>query len=691
MGGLGIFTGIAARFRGSLRFKLLALALGPLLVAVPILIGILAGWGAVYYDRLLITKVQSDLAVAHGYFDQVREGVGRRVETLAGSERLARALRERPGAVALGELLREMQQQLKIDFLILLDSNGRVRAATGGPAIGSSYSEWEVVRRALSGHAETEVDILDAVQLAVIDPALAEKARTPLIATRNAQTTQRNEETRGMVMHAAAPIVSAAREGGASVGVLVGGLLLNKNLEFVDRINDIVYPEGALPLGSVGTATLFLDDVRIATNVRLFENVRAIGTRVSAEVRHTVLDLGRTWLDRAFVVNDWYVSAYEPVIDSRGQRVGMLYVGFLEGPFQHARQLALAAVALLFVLTVAVAAFVSLRLARHVSQPVERMHGTMSAIESGQTEARVGTHLPDLAGADELAELAAHFDRLLDRLETQTDALQRWGSELDSKVAERTQELATANQTLRSAQQRLVMSEKLAAIGQLAAGVAHEINNPVAVIQGNLDVLRETLGDAAEPAMPEIRLIQDQVFRIRLIVTKLLQFARPAEYAGYLEPVALDQVVQDSLVLVAHQMRKTNVAVTQEMRATRPVSVNRNELQQVLINLMVNALQAMPEGGTLRLVSGDREEGGVPGGFVAVGDSGPGITPEDRERLFDPFFTTKTSDGTGLGLWVSLGLVQRYAGRIEAACPPAGGSVFTVWLPNETSVEVTAA
>jgi len=691
VGSLGIFTGIAARFRGSLRFKLLALALGPLLVAVPILIGILAGWGAVYYDRLLITKVQSDLAVAHGYFDQVREGVGRRVETLAGSERLARALRERPGPAALSELLREMQQQLKIDFLILLDSNGRVRAATGGPAIGSTYSGWEVVRRALSGHAETEVDILDAVQLAVIDPALTEKARTPLIATRNAQATQRNEETRGMVMQAAAPIASVTREGGAGAGVLVGGLLLNKNLEFVDRINDIVYPEGALPLGSLGTATLFLDDVRIATNVRLFENVRAIGTRVSAEVRNTVLEQGRTWLDRAFVVNDWYVSAYEPVVDSRGKRVGMLYVGFLEGPFQHARQLTLAAVALLFVLTVAIAAFVSLRLARHVSRPVERMHGTMSAIESGQTEARVGTHLPDLAGADELAELAAHFDRLLDRLEAQTDALQRWGSELDGKVAERTQELATANQTLRSAQQRLVMSEKLAAIGQLAAGVAHEINNPVAVIQGNLDVLRETLGEAAEPAMPEIRLIQDQVFRIRLIVTKLLQFARPAEYAGYLEPVALDQVVQDSLVLVAHQMKKTNVAVVQELHATRPVSVNRNELQQVLINLMVNALQAMPEGGTLRLASGDREEGGIRGGYVAVGDSGPGITPEDRERLFDPFFTTKTSDGTGLGLWVSLGLVQRYGGRIDVECPSSGGSVFTVWLPNETAAGAGAA
>jgi two-component system, NtrC family, sensor kinase len=120
---------------------------------------------------------------------------------------------------------------------------------------------------------------------------------------------------------------------GGYVGVLVGGILLNKNLEFIDRLNEIVYPEGSLPFGSAGTATLFLDDVRVATNVRLFEGGRAIGTRVSAAVYDAVLGEGKTWLDSAFVVADWYVSAYAPLIDSRQQRIGMLYVGYLEGPF----------------------------------------------------------------------------------------------------------------------------------------------------------------------------------------------------------------------------------------------------------------------------------------------------------------------------------------------------------------------
>ena len=104
--------------------------------------------------------------------------------------------------------------------------------------------------------------------------------------------------------------------------------MLNHNLAFIDTINDLVYSAASLPEGSQGTATLFLDDVRISTNVRLFAGTRALGTRVSEAVRQAVLGEGRIWLDRAFVVNDWYVSAYEPVVDTRGRRIGMLYVGF---------------------------------------------------------------------------------------------------------------------------------------------------------------------------------------------------------------------------------------------------------------------------------------------------------------------------------------------------------------------------
>ena len=158
----------------------------------------------------------------------------------------------------------------------------------------------------------------------------------------------------------------------------------------------------------------------------------------------------------------------------------------------------------------------------------------------------------ELAARDELGALAGHLDELLDVIDDKTAALQRWGEELDHKVAERTQELEASNASLQMAQQQLVKSEKLAAIGQLTASIAHEINNPIAVMQGNLDLMRETLGAHAQPVRGELQLLDEQVERMRLIVTQLLQYARPTEYAGYVESLDLNRTVNDCLVLVGH-------------------------------------------------------------------------------------------------------------------------------------------
>ena len=655
--------------RRSFRVRLLLLALLPLGVVLPLLLAVLAIWGGDYFDRLLTTKVRTDLAVAHGYFERVTDAVGSSVEGLANSARLGRALVQpadrRAGAIA--ELLAEVRLGQRLDFLRFLDVDRSNRVA----------ADWPVIKAALAGVARTETEIFSAAQLRQIDPVLAERALTPLIATANAQPDQRQMEDRGLMVHSAAAVRDAD---GHLLGVLEGGVLLNKNLAFIDRLNDIVYPAGALPVGSAGTATLFLGDVRVATNVRLFEGGRAIGTRVSAAVHAAVLDEGRTWLDRAFVVNDWYVSAYEPLLDSHEQRIGMLYVGFLDGPFAQARQQTFAIVVGLFALAMGVAAIFAVIWARRVFRPIERMHTTMHAIERGDADARVG----EVESEDELGVVAAHFDQLLDRLQAQAESLKRWGDSLDAKVAERTAELEQAVADLRAAQSQLVMNEKMAAIGQLTAGVAHEINNPIAVIQGNLDVLRDILGPAAAPVAPEIRLIHEQVHRIRLIVTKLLQFARPQDYVGYLEPVAPAPLIQDSLVLVGHLLKKGNIAIEQHLDSTRNVLCNRNELQQVLINLMVNAIQAMPDGGVLTLAAEDWDEADMPIDLrLAVTDSGPGVSDEDRERLFKPFFTAGKPGGTGLGLWVSQSLVERYGGKITVDSAPARGTRFAVWLRFE--------
>ena len=675
MSGLGPVNPAAApqpSARRSLRTRLLLLALLPLGVVLPLLVAVLAWWGGDYFDRLLVTKVRSDLAVAHGYFDRVSDGVGRSLAALAESERLARTLRLSPSARdrAISELLLSIRGEQRLDFLHLVTVDRENREKPPRPAIAS----------ALAGSPLTSTELFSPEELAALSPELAQRAQTPLIATANARPDNRASENRGLVIHGAAPVRDSA---GRVIGVLEGGVLLNKNLDFIDRLNAIVYPEGALPFDSAGTATLFLGDVRVATNVRLFAGERAIGTRVSNAVHGAVLGDGKTWLDRAFVVRDWYVSAYEPLVSGSGERIGMLYVGFLEGPFSSARRQVFAGIALLFGVVMLVAGTLAALWARRVFRPVERMHAAMHAIERGDAHARVGP-LDACGNGDELGIVAAHFDRLLDQLQAQTDSLKRWGDSLDGKVAERTAELEQAVTNLKAAQSQLVKNEKLAAIGQLTAGVAHEINNPIAVIQGNLEVLRALLGPQAEPVEPEIKLIHEQVHRIRLIVTKLLQFARPQDYAGYLEPVNAPQLVQDSLLLVRHLLKQGHIAIEQQLDSGRQILCNKSEVQQVIINLLVNAIEAMPDGGLLKLAAEDWDEADMPVGLrLSVSDSGPGIPAKDLERLFQPFFTAKKPGGNGLGLWVSKTLIERYGGRLTAASPPGQGACFTVWLRCE--------
>ncbi len=628
--------------RLSIRHKLLALALLPLLGVLPLLGAGLLWWSDAAIDELLRTKVRADLAVAHGYFERVLGEVGGATAGIAESHALVQAITAGRGA---DELLRQRARRTELDFIRLLPPDPLRRDGTG-------------------------VDVLEPAQQEMLSDSQRARVAVPLRETRNAAPTERRTEDRAMVLLATQAVRGA---GGVLLGHVQAGVLLNHNLPFIDHINEIVYPEGSLPFtawGSRGTATLFLGDVRISTNVRLFGGTgasgeRAIGTRVSQRVRDAVLGQGRTWLDRAFVVDDWYVSGYEPLADAEGRRVGMLYVGVLERPFTLIKYAALASIGLLSFAVMALAAFVSLRWARSIFGPVERMAATMTQVEAGALDARVGTlALP----ADELGRLAGHLDRLLAAIEGHT-------RELDQKVRERTAELELA-------QQQLVRSEKLATVGQLTASIAHEVNNPIAVIQGNLDLLRELLGpEATARVAPELKLVDEQILRMRLIVTQLLQFARPTEFAGYVETLEPAPVLADCLVLVGHLLARTQVRVQRELKATRAVAINRQELQQVLVNLLVNAIHAMEErgGGTLALATRDAGADAVE---IVVADDGPGLAPELLAQLFQPFVTRKR-EGTGLGLWISRGIVERYGGDITAANRDSGGAAFTVRLKAE--------
>ncbi|MBD3802527.1 MAG: cache domain-containing protein [Thioclava sp.] len=632
----------------SVRVRLLVIALLPMLVLLPVLLGGTVWRWSGKVDAILLNKVTGDLTIADQYLGRLIETSGERVDAVARSVAMQTAL----DGGTIDAFLEQERARLGLDFLHV-----------------TRDTTWPVIRDALDGKWQSTIDVFDADTLAGLSPGLATRAEIPLVPTRGAVPTERTVEARGMVIHSAAPLTLPD----GTRAALAGGVLLNRNLGFIDTINALVYRAESLPEGSQGTATLFLDDVRISTNVRLFENVRALGTRVSAEVRAQVLGEGRIWLDRAFVVNDWYISAYEPIRDSFGTPVGMLYVGFLETPFSAAKRNSVITLSLAFLFIALASVPVFLRWAGHIFRPLEGMTRTIDRVESGDLGAR---NAPvDMDG--EIAQVARHFDSLLDRLEQRDRELRQWGETLEHRVDERTRELREANQRLEQTTERLIISEKLAAVGEITASVAHEINNPVAVIQGNLDLARSNLGEDGRRAEEEFRLIDDQVYRIGVIVSKLLHFARPEEYSGADRLVDLSQVARDCLVLTRHQIQAAGITSIVETKSTSQVHMSRTELQQVVVNLILNAVHAMPGGGTLRVATTEAS-GEV---ILSVEDTGTGIDPSVLPRIFDPFFTTKQAQGTGLGLSISQQLVSRAGGRISASSTPGSGSRFEIVLP----------
>jgi signal transduction histidine kinase/DNA-binding response OmpR family regulator len=248
-------------------------------------------------------------------------------------------------------------------------------------------------------------------------------------------------------------------------------------------------------------------------------------------------------------------------------------------------------------------------------------------------------------------------------------AVKSFNKELEQRVQERTAELEAA-------QEQLVQAEKLASIGQLAAGVAHEINNPIGVILGFAQVMLKRISPD-DPMHKPLSTIEREGLRCKEIVQDLLDFARQSK--PVLSRLDINDVIDAASELMPHHFNSDRVEVIKHYAATLPkVLGDENQLQQVFLNILINAYQAMPDGGRLYITS-QAQDGEI---LAVFEDTGIGIPREDLKRIFDPFFTTKeVGEGTGLGLSISYGIVEQHGGTIQVDSASGEGSTFTVRLP----------
>lgn len=494
-------------------------------------------------------------------------------------------------------------------------------------------------------------------------PALPERARIVVRPTEYAARYSKAVEEQGLFLQAAAPVRDRS---GTVIGALHAGILLNADNVLVDDITQIVF--GGTP---GGVATIFLGDLRIATSVRDERGERATGTLMSEAVRDVVLRRGEGWNDRAFVYSDWFVSAYAPLRDPAGKTIGALYVGMPEAPFQALR----AHTNLLFAIVLVGGALVGMALAGWVSgrlaRPIRKLADGARRIASGERHTAI-----TVTGHDEIATLAEEFNTMAERLRAREEEIGALNRTLEEKVARRTAELGEKGRQLLAAERELAQAERLAGIGLLAAGVAHEINNPLAIIRGNAELLQMSLPETAEQ-QEEVGVILKQTTRVERIVSQLRSFSRSQRKSP--EPVVLGTLLDEILEQIGHQSPLQGVTVERRYQPGIRLLADGDQLRQVFTNLILNALQAMAGQGMLTIETGlDQDEKRC---RIRVLDTGPGLPAEAGEQLFTPFFSTKPQ-GTGLGLSVSYGIVRDHGGQIEAADRDDGpGAAFTVTLP----------
>jgi two-component system NtrC family sensor kinase len=603
--------------------------------------------------------VDHDFATARTVYEQQLQTLKLSVEFAAAGTTVQRYLAG-GDAGSLSGYLERIRQDLGFDFLSLTDRKGRVVFRVSQPGrIRDDASSVSVVRAALAGKIAAATETLPASLLGREDPGL--RARVHLGA-------DAGDESPGMALVVAAPVGTSS---GQPAGALYGGILLNGNFGIVDRVWELLFRGDRFKDVDSGSVTIFERDVRISTNVRTKAGNRAVGTLAPSEVREAVLNRGQLWRGRTFVVKDWYTSEYAPIRNYDGAVIGILSVGILENTYTAIRNRVILSFFGIATLGFLLILGLTYYMIHNITRPIGEMVAATRHIIAGRFDREVRSNSPG-----EIALLAESFNAMLKSLRQMKADLEEWGRTLEEKVKQRTEELVAM-------QARVAQSGRLASLGMLAAGVAHEVNNPLG---GILALTGLTVEDMPkdDPNRENLEEVIRQTERCRDIVKGLLEFSRQSR--GNTEPVDINKVLQDTLSLVEKQALFFNIDVVWNLDPELPhVIADRSQFQQVFMNILMNAVQAMNERGTLTVAT--RYDRSSNSAEAAISDTGHGIPAEEIDRIFDPFFTTKESGhGTGLGLSIAYGIVTTHRGTIFVQSELGKGSTFTVRMPVETVV-----
>ncbi len=628
-------------------------------VLVIALFGVLgAAVAAVVINRMVVNEAQRrvslNLRSAWSVLQGRQEQMQTLLDVLGTGDRVAAAFAA-SNTAPLRARFESVLQQGQLDFLGLTDRSGRVILRARQPyTTGDSLGNDPLVRSALEGRSARGFQVLGPERLDEEGRGLEKQAFTVFEPTPRAKPSPRDTESAALAMVAAAP---ARDSEGNIVGAIYAGSLLNRNNALVDRIRSIVFEDQPYKGRQLGTVTIFQWDVRVATNVEKADGNRAIGTRVSAQVYDQVLENDKSWYDRAFVVNDWYLSAYDPIHDLAGKTVGILYVGVLAQKYDDMRREVWAVYGGASLALGLVVLGIGVLFAHRLTGSLHRLAVAATRVSDGDLDHQV----EEPPSRDEVRDLTHAFNAMTASLKDREERLKAANAELQQLNANYLGLLGFVSHELKN-----TLGAVYTAACSLDAGLVGDLTQPQARLAGSIR-----------------RSIENAVSMTR----QYLDLARIEQGELRVEPAPTDlvaDVVRPVLDELGPAIQQRSATVRAELPERVPLVADAALLRVVYKNLIDNALKYGRQGGTIALRCA-REEGRC---RLEVWNEGQGLPAEELEQVFDKFVRFGARDaqapkGTGLGLFITREIVARHGGTIRAESSQGEWMSFVFTLPAQ--------
>jgi two-component system NtrC family sensor kinase len=591
--------------------------------------------------------MRSAWEIHNGKVEPIRSGA----EILAQNQRIRDLLQDPENEdllIAVSQKLEAIRQEEEMDILNVLAPDGTVLLRTRYPYNkGDNLADDSFVKPVLLTQQSSAGNaILSLERLDIEGPGLVER------------TIASSGDPRGMLAGAAVPVI----EDGRLIGIIQMGSLLNGSIDEVDRIRDAVFANEYYEGKPLGTATIFMDDLRISTNVQDNQGRRAVGTRVSREVAEHVLDKGLSWTGRAFVVDTWYLSQYDPIKDPEGNIIGMLYVGELEQKYLDLRTQVVVLYLAVIIVGMILAILIFVFLTRSVLNPIQRLSEATKRLAGGDFSYRV-----PVKNKDEIGDLSASFNHMAEQLEEQRQEIERNQQKLEALNSE----LKTINRNYM----------------EMLGFVSHELKNPLASAVMSLYTVKDGyLGEINPAQKKSLESVAQSLEYFQEMILNYLDLSRLEK--GELEinstQVSLcPEIVSPILQGFERALQEKQMIVENEISDSLELNADQGLLKIVYDNLLSNAIKYGREEG--KIVLDAHENTNVV--TMSVRNDGEGIPPEKMPQLFKKFSRLDSPEyagkkGTGLGLYTCKEIIEKHGGEIWADSKMGEWVRFSFTIPK---------